>query len=295
MRNFKSFVLATATMLAGPALGAVALAAVPQVAAAQNLPQVSVGQTVNGRFEGNEPLFDDQFPLRGYELQLRRGETVTITVTSRTLTIVPIILGDNDFSALPDDSNPSVVTFTAPANGTYTVALTAMEQQPGAFTLSVQGAGRSASSPPPPARPAPPPPPASRPAPPPPPPATRPSPPSANRAQQAAGRGQSTSTIDIAGNWTRADDQLDDGNRVDLYTFDLRRGDRVRVQTDAGSAEQLTGVTGPNDFSRFSDGNSSQAIIEFTVQEAGTYSFAITPTDPNALGTYRLIITITGN
>lgn len=284
MRKLKTLILATASVLSGPAIMAVGLSAVPQAAAAQGIPPISVGQTVNGRFDGTEPLFDDQYPLRGYELQLRRGETVTISVTSRTLTIVPVILGDNDFSALPEDSSPNSVTFTAPTAGTYTVALTAMERAQGSFTLSVQGAGRSVQPSPPP-RPAPPPP-AVRPSPPPPP---------AARAAPTPARGQATTTIDITGNWTRADDQLDDGNRVDLYTFELRRGDRVRVDTDAGSQEQLTGVTGPSDFSRFSDGESSRVTIDFTVPEAGTYNFAITPMDPGALGAYRLIITITGN
>lgn len=292
MRKLKTLILATASVLSGPAIMAVGLAALPQAAAAQGIPQISVGQTVNGRFDGTEPLFDDQFPLRGYDLQLRRGETVTITVTSRTLTIVPVILGDNDFSALPEDSSPNSVTFTAPTAGSYTVALTSMERAQGSFTLSVQGSGRSTQPAPPPPRPAPPP--AVRPAPPPPP-AVRPSPPPAARPAPAPARGQSTSTIDITGNWTRADDQLDDGNRVDLYTFELRRGDRVRVDTDAGSQQQLTGVTGPSDFSRFSDGESSRVTIDFTVPEAGTYNFAITPMDPGALGAYRLIITITGN
>ncbi len=286
MRKLKTLILATASVLSGPAIMAVGLAALPQAAAAQGIPQISVGQTVNGRFDGTEPLFDDQFPLRGYDLQLRRGETVTITVTSRTLTIVPVILGDNDFSALPEDSSPNSVTFTAPTAGTYTVALTAMERAQGSFTLSVQGAGRSAQPSPPPPRPAPPPPPAVRPSPPPPP---------AARAAPTPARGQATTTIDITGNWTRADDQLDDGNRVDLYTFELRRGDRVRVDTDAGSQPQLTGVTGPSDFSRFSDGESSRVTVDFTVPETGTYNFAITPMDPAALGAYRLIITITGN
>ena len=304
MRTLKSVILATATLLSGPAIGALAVAAIPQAAAAQNLPTLTVGQTVNGRFEGNEPLFDDQYPLRGYQIQMRRGETVTITVTSRTLTIVPIILGDNDFSAIPEDASPNSVTFTAPTAGSYTVALTAMEQQAGAFTVSVQGAGRTAQASPP-SRPSPPPPPAARPSPPPPPPAARPSPPpppaarpsppAANRPPQQAPRGQSTATIDISGSWTAADTQLDGGNRVDVYPIQLRRGDRVRVQTNAGSIVQLTMVTGPNDFERASDGQSGQAAIDFTAPETETYMVMVAPMNGNVFGAYRLTITVTGN
>lgn len=296
MRTLKSVILATATILSGPAIGALAVAAIPQAAAAQNLPTLTVGQTVNGRFEGNEPLFDEQYPLRGYQIQMRRGETVTITVTSRTLTIVPIILGDNDFTAIPEDSSPSSVTFTAPTAGSYTVALTAMEQQAGAFTVSVQGAGRTAQASPP-SRPSPPPP-AARPSPPPPPPAARPSPPPpppANRPAQQTPRGQTTTTIDISGNWTAADTQLDGGSRVDVYPIELRRGDRVRIQTNAGSIAQLTMVTGPNDFARNSDGQSGQAAIDFTAPETETYMVMVAPMNGNVFGAYRLTITVTGN
>lgn len=54
-------------------------------------------------------------------------------------------------------------------------------------------------------------------------------------------------------------------------------------------------MTGPNEFSPFPDGSGVTASLEFTAPESGEYAFAITPTDPNALGTYRVVITVTGN
>lgn len=189
---------------------AVGMSLVPVAAAAQQVPVIRVGQTLTGVFDGSEPTFDNQYLLRGHELTLRRGETVTVSLSSRDVIAIPLVIGDKNSNALPEDGSPETVT----------------------FTISVRSGRQAAAAPPPPPPPPtrttrpPPPPPPVRPAPPPPPPASRPA--------QPTVRGQSTSTIDIAGAWTGADQQLDNGNRVDLYEFRLRRGDRVRVQTEAG-------------------------------------------------------------
>ena len=155
MRAFRSVVLAAASVLAMPV--AVGVSLVPVAAAAQQVPVIRVGQTLTGVFDGSEPMFDNQYLLRGYELTLRRGETVTVSLSSRDVIAIPLVIGANDFNALPEDDSPETVTFTAPAAGTYTIAVLGTEASRGTFTISVRSGRQAAAAPPPPPPPPPPP------------------------------------------------------------------------------------------------------------------------------------------
>lgn len=297
--------LAAATAL--PMLGAGAMILTPRAAIAQsdwNVLPLTPGQTLTGRIEGSEPVFPGtEFPHRAFALQLQAGQTMTVSVASQDIIVLPLVMGPNNFMVFSENDSPQSITFTAPASDVYFVVVMASERRPGSFTVSARApAGQSAPA----ARPPSPPPPAARPNQtasatqssgqrPSSPPAARPAPPPPPAPASAPPRPvQGQTVMTITGGWTARDRRLDRGSYIDSYSIMLQPGQRVVAEVDGGSVQHALIVIGPDDFTRAANFN-SRTRVEFTAPADGSYSIGLSPQASNATGSYRATITIHDN
>jgi hypothetical protein len=124
-----------------------------------------VGSLVRDSLGANDETLDDGSRVREYDLALTEGQRVTLVLTAQQLEAVLMISLDEDDTALfsgasaaalrfqlmrgdeDEDGRTQIrVTFTAPATGTFHIAVNGMDEDSlGAFQLAVQAAGPVAS------------------------------------------------------------------------------------------------------------------------------------------------------
>jgi hypothetical protein len=124
-----------------------------RVSAGRATHSISVGQSVQGELVSSDELYPDTTYYQRWELTSRRGQDVTINLSSPDFDPVLIVRGTADSSLINDDGGPgcsSRVAFTAPGSGPFVILVnttTSPHRQTGKFTLAVaQGLERIEST-----------------------------------------------------------------------------------------------------------------------------------------------------
>jgi hypothetical protein len=118
----------------------------PARASAGPVHDISVGQTMQGELVSSDELYPDTTYYQRWQFTSRRGQDVTINLSSPDFDPVLIVRGAADSSLINDDGGPgcaSRVAFTAPGSGPFTILVNTTaspHRQTGKFTLVVSQA-----------------------------------------------------------------------------------------------------------------------------------------------------------
>ncbi|MFC1499463.1 caspase family protein [Candidatus Zixiibacteriota bacterium] len=95
------------------------------------------------------------------------------------------------------------------------------------------------------------------------------------------------------GSLSTGDETLDDGEYLDVYTFEGLPGQHVRVDVSSSAFDTYLIVTGPGEFQKDNDDVDNapgHSIVEFDLTDSGTYNAIITSYSPGETGDYELSI-----
>ncbi len=116
----------------------------PGSAVSATLPQISLGQTINGTLSSDDSLYDDTTYYRIYQFTAPAGRPVTIDLASDDFDPMLIIRGDDlPSSIINDDGGPgcaSRVSQSFPGRGPYRILVNTTSTPPrqtGRFTLAL--------------------------------------------------------------------------------------------------------------------------------------------------------------
>lgn len=101
----------------------------------------------------------------------------------------------------------------------------------------------------------------------------------------------------VSGSLTASDSQVQDGSFADVYQFQGRAGQHVRIDMRSAAFDTYLVIQGPNDFSNFNDDASADdhnAQIDVTLPANGTYNITATSYTPKDTGAYTLAVTDLG-
>ena len=143
MQNDPEAVSEAQTLLRKPVVAARNVEPSPARATAGPVRTISVGQMVQGELASSDELYSDTTYYQRWQFTSRRGEDVTINLSSPDFDPVLIVRGTADSSLINDDGGPgcaSRVAFTAPGSGPFTILVnttSSPHRQTGKFTLAV--------------------------------------------------------------------------------------------------------------------------------------------------------------
>jgi hypothetical protein len=115
-------------------------------ARAARFPQIRMGQSVSGRFDGASPTLEDNSPVAGYTFRGSAGETVEIELRSSDFDAYLYLglAGEQEPLATNDDGphgTDSLIRLRLPRTGTYVVLANALlGAAEGAYTLTLSRA-----------------------------------------------------------------------------------------------------------------------------------------------------------
>lgn len=137
-------------ILSKAALGALLFACAASAHAQVSAPrQIREGQTIRGTLEAKEVQAESEWVADVYDLEGRRGQTVTITVSSEDFDAYIDLDKDDEHLAENDDGDDgldSTLVFEFPENGTYRINVTSAERdETGDYVLRVQRGGQAPS------------------------------------------------------------------------------------------------------------------------------------------------------
>src|SRR5262249_53769329 len=101
----------------------------------------------------------------------------------------------------------------------------------------------------------------------------------------------------INGSLSSSDSQVQDGSFADVYQFQGRAGEHVRVSMRSATFDTYLVIQGPGDFNNFNDdanADDRKAQIDPTLPPNGTYSITATSYAPKDTGAYTLLLTDLG-
>lgn len=134
----------------GALLFACATSAYAQVSPARTIRE---GQTIRGTLDAKEVQAESEWVVDLYEIEGRRGQTVTITLSSQDFdAYIDLDKGEEHLTENDDGDNglDSTLVFEFPENGTYRINVTSAERdETGDYVLKVERGGRAPAPPPP--------------------------------------------------------------------------------------------------------------------------------------------------
>jgi hypothetical protein len=222
---------------------------------------IRVGQTLRGSLDGHSAVEPNGRPYRMYTLQAGRDERRTITMRSTDFDAYLYIQrrsanGIVDVGSDDDSGGDRDARYTLTGPGEFLILASAFRSDAeGAFTISVEEA-----------------------------PALRRVPP------RPIAFGTPVEAL-----LTDLDPQLDDGSHFHLFTFEGRRGDRIRISLEStdfdaflalgrpGEGGELDVLIGDDD-----GGEGTDALIETSLDQDGTYLVRATSFFGGQTGAYRL-------
>jgi hypothetical protein len=252
-------------LLRNGAAAALLLAGTALPAAAQNIPAVRVGQTVNGTLTEADPAPTDRGRFKVYRFDAAAGRPYLITMRSSDfdayLRVVRNVGGITDVLKEDDDRGGGTdarLRFTAKEAGSYLVVAQALEGEGrGAFTLQLEEAPRPTTATPRPVR----------------------------LGERVSGRLADTDAVE------------DDETFYDSYTLQGRPGQRLQVEMASDSFDTYLNLgrmqNGQFASKRTDDdgaGEGTNSRLRVTLDQAGEYVLRATSLGP-ATGPYTLVVT----
>jgi len=143
MQNDPEAVSEAQGLLRKPVVAARNVEPSPARAAAGPVRNIAVGQSVQGELTSSDELYSDTTYYQQWEFTSRRGQDVTINLSSPDFDPWLIVRGAADSSLMNDDGGPgcaSRVAFTALGGGPFTILVNTTatpRRQTGRFTLAV--------------------------------------------------------------------------------------------------------------------------------------------------------------
>jgi hypothetical protein len=210
---------------------------------------------------GDETLDDGEFIDR-YSFQARRGEPVSVQMSSTQVDSYLIVTGPNGFRQADDDGdaqgNDAIVAFTPTSDGTYTIGATSYAGgETGPYTLQVLTGSQAVR-------------------------------PSASEAVAAITPGRT-----VSGSLAAGDATLSSGEYRDAYTFNARRGERYEIIMESANFDTYVMVRGQGGLSEDNDdgaSGSTNARLAFTIAQDGPVVISATSFAPRLTGNYALTL-----
>jgi hypothetical protein len=238
----------------------------PCIAAAQNIPLVRAGQTVQGTLGAEDPSFVEHGRFRVYRFEATAGETYTLALRSTAfdpyLFIAWSVGGLTEVLASNDDAGEGTdarLRWRAPASGVYlVVAQSLVSDGMGAYALSVERAPQPTTA------------------------AVQP----IQAGQTASGTLAETDAVDES-----------DGSFYDSYLLRGRRGQRLRVEMRSGAFDAFLAFgraegaweASATDDDGLGEGTDSRLLL--TLPEDGDYLIRANSVSQGAVGPYTLRVT----
>lgn len=225
---------------------------------------IRVGETRDGRLSDRSARLRSGEYADTWRLDGRRGETLTLDLTSPDFDPYLSITGPRDFSDFNDDADgtDSRLVVTLPADGDYEVMATSYEAgETGRYRLSVQRGGRPGERNPP---------------------------------SGATGGGDRLAIGDrVRGALGGGDDTLDSGEFVDTWTLQGRRGQRVAIDLSSTDFDPYLTLQPPSGEQIDNDDgeNGTDSRIDMVLAEDGDYRIGVTSFQPGETGDYALSVT----
>jgi hypothetical protein len=239
----------------------------PAQAAAQQQPEVRIGQAVTGILSASDPVFTREGPFRVYRLTARAGQRLVLTLRSddfdALLTVMRPVGGITEWLAADDDGGGGTdarLRWRSPADGTYLLVAQSLERDgSGGFTLAVDEAA--------PAR-------------------------AATPQAMAVGETRRGTLTDASA--LLVDDEAD--VFYDLYTFDAQAGQHFVVTMQSEDFDAFLAV-GPLDGADITvmatdddGGGGTNARLRFAIPADGRYGIQARPLGSDAVGSYTITL-----
>jgi hypothetical protein len=273
MQNDPEAVSEAQTLLRKPVVAARDVEPTPARAASGTARTISVGQSVQGDLSASDELYPDTTYYQRWELSSRRGQEVTINLSSSDFDPVLIVRGTADTSVINDDGGPgcaSRVSFTAPGSGPFTILVNTTaspHRQTGHYTLAVSQ-GREPIE-------------------------------SANDCQPANAGTLNNIAVGqtVTGRLSDSDPLYPDTTYYQRWQFTPRRGQDVTIDLTSAEFDPVLIVRGAADSSIVNDdgGPGCASRVAFTAQGSGAITILVNTTSdpPRQTGAYSLSVTAT--
>src|SRR6266540_2040785 len=257
------------------------------------IPQLSMGQTINGALTSSDSLYPDTTYFKYYQFTTAPGRDITLDLSSSDFDPVLIIRGEDlAASIINDDGGPgcaSRVSQTFPSRGPYRILVNTTaspERQTGRFSLSITEG-------------------------------TKPVQDHGNRDCQApqgnaagggnsgggaeSGGGGSSRSIDVGqsrqGTLTRNDVLLTaDSTYAQPWTIQGRAGQTITIDLESDAFDAYLflrgpGISGGRDFQDDDAGGNCHARLTATFPQSGEYEIDVNTADHYATGSFTLSVT----
>ena len=231
---------------------------------------ISVGARQNSSLDASDPTLGDGSHVELWVVELRAGQTVTVTMRSRDFDTM-LMMGafeDEDNAAENDDfeegSTDSRITFRARSNGMYGILANSFEGgETGSYTIEIQAAGGQGGG-------------------------------DIADIMGGGGSGSISYGATVSGSLTDSDRTLDDGSKYDEYTFQGSAGDRIVITLESSEFDaflHLKDASGETIESNddFEEG-SLNSRIEITLERSGTFTIVANSLADGEFGAYRLTL-----
>lgn len=229
---------------------------------------ISVGARQSSSLGPGDPTLDDGSYVELWVVELRAGQTVTVTMRSTEFDALLMMgaLDDPDNTAENDDIAEGVtdarITFRARSNGMYGIlANTFTGGESGSYTLEIQTAGGG------------------------------------DMADLMGGGGGSSSIsygAAVSGSLADSDRTLDDGSKYDEYTFQGSAGDRIVITLESSDFDAYLILEDANGESIASnddfEDSSLNSRITIVLPSTGRFTILANSLGEGQLGAYRLTL-----
>lgn len=231
------------------------------------LPALGHAQTYTGELRRGDATLASGEYTDTYEVDVRRGETVSVDVTSSEFDPYVILTGSDGESVQNDDCTPgdldrACAHLGAEASGIVRVVVTSYAAgETGRYALVIGGTARTGTPPP------------------------DSAPPAGSRSSSAAG------TQTFRGALERSDDRIDSGEYADAHSFQGTAGESIRVEMESADFDTYLIVRSPTDEqveNDDADGSTDRSVVQLVLPESGRYGITATSYQPGETGRYTV-------
>lgn len=261
---------------------AAARAPAPPASAPVSLPRLTFGRPVSGNLTAGDTRDSAGKPIDIYEFEGRRGQWVTIRLTSAEFDTVVLIQNGQGY-ALRNDDGPNMGTnsqlvVTLPGDGRYQIVASGFRpEMTGRYTLTLTAEGPTSN------------PPAANP--------PAPAPPAPSASRSAVPLGALTFGSPMVSAITGIEPRAGPSSRPhDVWTFEGRAGQRVRIAVNSTNFDTYAELLAEADLLVWNDDapGSTNSVIEHTLPRTGTYQVRVSPFRASDTGAYSVEVSEIG-